>query len=75
MFIMEEFAQWCLLHNSKESLLSQQLKLDAFKLINKQNALALTKIVLETFKMNDERELFHEVVNCMIDKKQYKEVS
>lgn len=76
MFIMEEFATWCTSSsNSKVHLLTQQLKLDAFKLINKQNAQTLIKLVLDIFKMTEERDLFEGVVRCMIEKKQYKEVS
>lgn len=74
-FIMEEFATWCSLSNSHLHLLTSQLKLDVFKLITKQNALGLTKLVMETFKMKEETSLFEEVIMCMIEKKQYKEVS
>lgn len=75
MFIMEEFAAWSSSSDCKAHLLTQQLKIDAFKLISKQNAQALLKLVLDSFKMTEEKDLFEGVVRCMIEKKQYKEVS
>lgn len=75
LFIMEEFATWCSSSLNKAHLLTQQLKLDAFKLISKQNALALIKLVVEAYNMDGEKELFLGVVHCMIEKKQYREVS
>lgn len=75
MFIMEEFAVWSSSSISKPHLLTQQLKIDAFKLVTKQNVLALTKLVMESFKMLEEKDLFEEIVMCMIDKKHYKEVN
>lgn len=75
MLIMEEFALWSSSPLSKPDLLTPQLKIDAFKLVTKQNALPLTKLVFDSFKMLEEKHLFEEIVMCMIDKKQYKEVS
>lgn len=76
MFIMEQFSNWCASPSSKAAhLLTQQLKLDAFKLVTKQNAMVLIKLVFDAFKLTEEKELFMGIVMCMIDKKQYKEVS
>lgn len=56
-------------------LLNPQLKIDAFKLVMKQNTLALTKLILEIYEMTQDSDIFLDIIRCMIEKKQYKEVS
>lgn len=76
MFIIEEFKSWGIMSRNKIiHLLSPQLKIDAFKLVMKQNTLALTKLILEIFEMTQDSDIFLEIIRCMIEKRQYKEVS
>ncbi|KAJ8964085.1 hypothetical protein NQ314_005139 [Rhamnusium bicolor] len=74
MFIVEEFKSWSTMSRNKIiHLLIPQLKIDALKLVMKQNTLALTKLILEIFEMAQDSDIFLDIIRCMIEKKQYKE--
>ncbi|KAJ8924964.1 hypothetical protein NQ315_001129 [Exocentrus adspersus] len=74
LFIIEEFKLWSTASRNKiVHLLTPQLKIDAFKVVMKQNTLALTKLILEIFEMVQDGDIFLDIIKCMIDKKQYKE--
>ncbi|CAH1105749.1 unnamed protein product [Psylliodes chrysocephalus] len=74
MFIIEEFKVWSAIsRNNIIHLLTHQLKMDAFKISLRQNSSTLTKLIIEVFEFKEERELFLEMIKCLIDKKQYKE--
>ncbi|XP_018564099.1 exonuclease mut-7 homolog [Anoplophora glabripennis] len=74
MFIIEEFKCWTLMSRNKiVHLLNPQLKIDAFKVVMKQNTLTLTKLIFEIYEMTQDSDIFLDIIRCMIEKKQYKE--
>lgn len=74
-FIVEQFKSFKQEQPHKlYGFLTDDLKFIAYKLMLKQSMSSLTKLVAEIFEMNSSSEIFLDLVNCMIDKKQYKEV-
>lgn len=74
LFIMEEFKNWSgACRNNIVHLLTADVKIDAFKIISKQNSLALTKLVVEAYEMAQQSDVFCPIIKCYIDNKQYKE--
>lgn len=76
MFLIETFNQY----NKKylrgdSSLLSPDLKTNAFKIITQQNSQAATKAVIEIFQMEQDPQLFCSSIYCLVEKKKYKEAS
>ncbi|CAH1155277.1 unnamed protein product [Phaedon cochleariae] len=74
MFVIEEFRTWsreC--RNRIVHLLTVQTKVDAFKVTLKQSSHSLVKIVVDVYEMALHRDIFLDVIRCMIQKKQYKE--
>ncbi|XP_045462079.1 exonuclease mut-7 homolog [Harmonia axyridis] len=73
-FIVEQFKSFKQEQPHKlYGFLTDDLKFIAYKLMLKQSMSSLTKLVAEIFEMNSSSEIFLDLVNCMIDKKQYKE--
>lgn len=76
MFLIETFNQYIKKNLRGEgSLLSQDLKSDAFKIITKQNTQAATKAVINIFQMEQDPQLFWSSIFCLIENKKYKEAS
>lgn len=74
-FIVEEFRSFKQEQKSRLNyFLTPDIKLTAYKLMLKQNVSSLTKYVAEVFEMVASNEIFINLVKCMIDKKQFKEV-
>lgn len=74
-FIIDEFRNWAATNrNGIVHLLTPQVKLDAFKVISKQNSTILKSIVIECFELKQDNEMFLDSVKCLIEKKQYREV-
>ncbi|XP_044763867.1 exonuclease mut-7 homolog [Coccinella septempunctata] len=73
-FIIEHFKSFKKeQQNRLQVFLTPEIKLNAYKLMLKQNASSLTKLVAEIFEMSASKEIFVDLVKCLIDKKQYKE--
>ncbi|XP_008191355.1 exonuclease mut-7 homolog [Tribolium castaneum] len=73
-FIIEEFKIWLSVHRNKVvHLLTPKLKIDVFKIISKQNAQNLTKLVVDVYEMAQDGEIFLDIIKCMIERKRYKE--
>lgn len=76
MFLIETFNKYIKKNLRGEgSLLSSDLKSDAFKIITKQNTQAATKAVIEIFQMEQDPQLFWSSIFCLIENKKYKEAS
>lgn len=76
MFLIEAFNQYIKkTMTSEQSLLSPDLKSDAFKIITQQNTQAATKAVIKIFQMEQDPQLFWSSIFCLIEKKKYKEAS
>lgn len=76
MFLIEEFKRWSITYRNKIGhLLTSDLKIDAFKIITKQNIQSVTKLIFEIFEMAQDGDIFIDSIHCFIEKKQYKEVS
>ncbi|XP_066138244.1 exonuclease mut-7 homolog [Euwallacea fornicatus] len=74
MFLIEEFRRFVHKYRSNiSSLLTPELKVDAFKIVVKQNTLSVIKLTVEVFEMAVDREAFLSSIRCLISKKQYKE--
>lgn len=74
MFLIETFNKYVKKNLRGEgSLLSSDLKSDAFKIITKQNTQAATKAVIEIFQMEQDPQLFWSSIFCLIENKKYKE--
>ncbi|KAK9885779.1 hypothetical protein WA026_013649 [Henosepilachna vigintioctopunctata] len=72
-FIIEQFASFIDQHPVLRCHLIDSMKLDAYKLMIKQNTPSLTKLVAEIYEMSSSGEIFLDLVKCMIRNKQYKE--
>ncbi|XP_060535311.1 exonuclease mut-7 homolog [Cylas formicarius] len=73
-FIAEEFRHWSRSRRDRIAhLLVPQIKLDAFKLITKQNFQGLTKLVFDSYEMAQHPHVFVDCLRCLIENKQYKE--
>ncbi|CAG9770683.1 unnamed protein product [Ceutorhynchus assimilis] len=74
MFLIEEFKTWSKTNRNKIlCLLTKDLKIDAFKIITKQNVQSLTRLVVEIFEMAQDGDIFLDTIQCLTEKKQYKE--
>lgn len=73
-FIIEQFKKWSrMFRNNIIHLLTVDLKIDVFKIMSKQNSIALSKLIIETYEMDKNSEIFLEIIRCLVDKKKYKE--
>lgn len=74
--VIEEFCAWAKPREDKiEHNLTPQLKYDAFCLITMQKNSALTKMIIQTFKMPQDKMLFVEKIKDFVKTKKYKEVN
>ncbi|XP_044262424.1 exonuclease mut-7 homolog [Tribolium madens] len=73
-FIIEEFKTWLGVNRNKVvHFLTPKLKIDVFKIITKQNAQNLTRLVVDVYEMAQDGAIFVDIIKCMIERKKYKE--
>ena len=73
-YVIEEFCAWSKVHEEKIlHNLTTKLKLDAFCMITEQKNHSLTKAIIETFKMVDEKMIFVDKIRTFVHYKKYKE--
>ncbi|XP_019766981.1 exonuclease mut-7 homolog isoform X1 [Dendroctonus ponderosae] len=74
LLLIEEFGSFATINRNKIAhLLTGKLKIDAFKIITKQNVQSVTKMIIDIFEMVQDGALFVDNIQCLIQKKQYKE--
>lgn len=71
-FIVKNLRNWKENHKN-EHLLTADLQIDAFKLTFKQNNIALTKLIFECYELKNNANIFLQLINCLISRRQYKE--
>ncbi|XP_017786013.1 PREDICTED: exonuclease mut-7 homolog [Nicrophorus vespilloides] len=75
--VMEEFKAYCATPFGQELdhlyLLTNQMKLTAFNVVRQQNLFMLMKLVADIYKLPTDCDIFLNVVQYMIQMKQYKE--
>lgn len=76
LLLIEEFGSFATINRNKIAhLLTGELKIDAFKIITKQSVQSVTKMIIDIFEMVQDGALFVDSIRCLIQKKQYKEVT
>ena len=74
--VIEEFCAWSKQNEDKiQHHLTSELKYKAFCLITMQKNYSLTKSIIDTFKMAEEKTLFVQKIRDFVHQKKYKEVS
>lgn len=75
-FVIDEFKKWCQRVRSEIiHLLTGDVKLSAFNVVRQQNNFSMMKLVAEVYEMLEDCDIFFDIIQCMIQQKQYKEVN
>lgn len=73
--IVEEFKTWVNAHKSAIChLLTQDVKISAFNIVQQQNLFSFKKLIADIYEMAKDCDIFLDIIKGMIQEKQFKEV-
>ncbi|XP_034947539.1 exonuclease mut-7 homolog [Chelonus insularis] len=74
--IIEEFRKWLQIHrNEKKNCLVAEIKIAAYKIVNKQRNIHLVKYVAEAYEFKEDKELFIPFIQAMLVDKKFKDAA